>query len=215
MKKTLALIFICLISIQGFSIDIVDIFYLIPTNIDLKIKKELVDFYNQETAKIKESERQRTDCKDLINVIDKTNGFLSLSINCGDGGIEFCYWNRESGNKIIAVNQFGYATSKFTQTIDFYLLKEDSVIVKLDSDIIVPYEEIRTELLKSELNDKLTKEAKQHGLFKNEAIVFELPRFGKVIQVSYGLDNSGNWLEKFLENKTCELIWIDLKLVLK
>jgi hypothetical protein len=215
MKKTLALIFTCLISIQGFSIDIVDIFYLIPTNIDLEIKKELVDFYNQETAKIKESERQRTDCKDLINVIDKSNGFLSLSIHCGDGGIEICYWNRECGDKIIAVNQFGYATSKFTQTIDFYLLKEDSVIAKLDSDIIVPYEEIRTELLKSELNDKLTKEAKQHGLFENEAIVFELPRFGKVIKASYGLDNSGNWLAKFLDNKTCELSWIDLKLVLK
>lgn len=216
MKKTFALIFTCFISLQGFSIDIVDIFYLIPTNIYLEKKKELVDFYNQETTKVKESERHRTDCKDLIKVIDKSNGFLSLSTNCGDGEIEYCFWKRVNGDKIIAINQIGYATSKFTEKIDFYLLENDTLLTKLDSDnTVVPFEGIRTVLLKSSLNDKLILEAKQNGLFDNEAIVFELPRFGKDIKASYGLDNSGNWLAKFLENKTCELSWTDLKLEIK
>ena len=211
MKKILTLIFTSLITLQVFSIDIVDIFYLVPTNIDIERKKELVDFYNHETAKINESEREMLGWE-FINVIDKTNGFLSLSTTGGDGGIEICYWKRENGNKIIAVYQVGYATSKFTQTINFYLLKMDSVLTKLDSDIIVPYKEIRIELLKNELTEKLTKEAKQYGLFENEAVVFELPRFGKVVKAEYGTDNSDNWHSRLLKNETCELIWDDLKL---
>jgi len=214
MKKALIVVLICFLSMKGFSNNIVDIFYLIPAGIDLDTKKELVDFYYKETSKIKESERQRTSCKDFVNVIDKSNGFLSLSINCGDGIIEICYWTQESGDKLIAINNYGFATSKFTETIDFYLLK-DSKLKKLESENIIPYEKIRTKLLRNELNDQLILEAKQNGLYEDESIVFELPRYGKAIKASFGLDDSDNWSSRLLDKRACELSWNNLKLELK
>lgn len=214
MKTTIGILLICFISLKGFGIDIVDIFYLIPNNIGLEKKKELVAFYNQVTAKIEESERQRENCDDIIKVIDKLNGFLSLGINCGDGGIEYCYWNINNNSIIIAVNEFGYATNKFTQRISFYLLDENFELTKLESESIIPYEEIRTELLKKDLNGKLILEAKQEGLFENENIVFELPRFGKDIKVSFGFVNQ-KLSNRLLERNNCELEWENLKLVIK
>jgi hypothetical protein len=215
MKTIIGILLFCFISLKGFGIDIVDIFYLIPSDIELERKKELVNFYNKETSKIEESERCPADCKDMINVIDKLNGFLSLIINCGDGRIEYCFWNNENGSIIIAVNKFGYATSKFTRSIDFYLLEENSNLTKLESENVIPYAEIRSELIKNDLNDRLMLEAKQIGLFKNEFIVFELPRYGKDIKVSFGLDDIKIWSDRLLKKLVCELKWNNFKLELK
>ena len=212
MKKTLILLFVCVISLHGFSIDIVDIFYLIPTNIELDTKKELVDFYDRETAQIAEIKRERTNCKDFIRVIDKANGFLSLSTNCGDAVIELCYWNTKNGEKLVVVNNYEFATSKFTQDIDFYILKKDTMLTKLESESVLPYNLIRNELLKDGLSDGLILEAKKHGLFENETIVFELPRFAKTIKARFGTDDSDNWSSSLLDKKYCELSWNNLAL---
>lgn len=50
-------------------------------------KKKLEVFYYRGPAKIKESERHARSCKDLINVVDKRNGFLELSTNSGEVAI--------------------------------------------------------------------------------------------------------------------------------
>ncbi len=57
--------------------------------------------------------------------------------------------------------------------------------------------------------------ARQLELYKQENIVLELPRFGKRIKATYGIDNSDNWRTRLLEHDSVELGWDQLNLVIQ
>lgn len=217
MKKSIVLILFLLSFRSAYTTNIVDVFKQLPAeyglNLTLAEKEKLIDTYYSSTVKMEEAKRLPTGEISIL-IIDIKNGFMKLSTTYGDGGFELCYWNRPNAEKLIAVNHYGWATSKYTQSIDFLLLDAEAVFNVLSQKQVVPYNHIRNYLLKDNLTSSQILQQDQLELHKAENMVFELPRYGKSIIATFGVDNSENWKAELLKHVEVELIWEELNLVI-
>jgi hypothetical protein len=183
-------------------------------NLNVSEREQLLETYYNVTIKTEESNRHPSG-EISITLIDIKNGYMKISANYGDAGLEICYWNREKTEKLIAINHYGYATSKFTIAISFLLYQDKSDFTELQSTEIIPYADISKHLNKNKMTSDEQKLARQLELYKQENIVLELPRFGKRIKATYGIDNSDNWRTRLLEHDSVELGWDQLNLVIQ
>lgn len=209
MKKIIFLIIALSVESHGFGKNIIDIFYMLPSetilNKNLEQRKRLVDYYLTETIKIQEKERFPSSQEKLIKTIDKANGFMEI-FDGSEGSIEICYWNQNNNEKIIAINHVACAMFEGTVKLTFYKLTFDNRLEKLEIDKVVPYDDIHNKLIKNELSESDNEILKRSGILSKENIILDLPRYGKEIKVKFGWDEIDD-KQKFIMRNECFLYW--------
>ncbi len=182
-------------------------------NKNVEQRKKLVDYYLTETIKIQEKERVPSSQEKLIKTIDKANGFMEI-YDGSEGSIEICYWNQDNNEKIIAINHVACAMFEGTVKLTFYKLTIDNRLVKLETDKVVPYNDIQNRLIKEGLSESDNEILEKSGILSKENIIMELPRLGKEIKVKFGWDEIDDKQRLIVRNE-CSLIWENYRLTLK
>ena len=148
----------------------------------------------------------------MIKTIAKANGFIEI-YDGSEGSIEICYWSQDNNEKIIAINHVACATFEGTVKLTFYKLTYDDKLIKIATDKVMPYTEIQSRLIKSELSDSDNEILKKSGILSKENIILELPRFGKEIKAKFGWDEIDD-KERYIARKECSLIWKNYRLTI-
>ena len=131
-----------------------------------------------------------------------------------EGSIEVCYWNKSNNEKIIAINHVACAMFEGTVKLTFYKLTIDNRLVKLETDKVVPYDDIHNRLITEGLSESNNEILKKSGILSKENIILDLPRYGKEIKVKFGWDEIDD-KQRFIMRNECFLIWKNYTLTLK
>ncbi|MBS2214035.1 hypothetical protein KEM09_21695 [Carboxylicivirga mesophila] len=200
-----------------FCTNIIDIFYKIPSeyllNKNIEQRKDLVLNYNSEAKEKGKVEVVSYPPDRLIRIIDKSNGFMEM-YDGWDGTIQICYWNIGKEEKIVAINHVVCATFDTTVRLTFFKLTASDALIKLETESIVPYNEIFRVLLKEEISAKEMNDIEEAGIKSEDNVILSLPRFGRDIYVSLGYSEINN-RDAYIARDNCTLFWEDFKLKVK
>lgn len=143
--------------------------------------------------------------------VDESNAFLSITKaplleNGEEEWSDICYWNLKN-KKLIAVSFVGCYPACYMIQFKFFILKNNKLYEQDIEDIILGYNTIYDDFIKDEkARDRISKMDISNG-----GVIFDLPREGKDIIVSYYSD--GAYTSEFIKGNRMLLKWQNGKFI--
>lgn len=191
--------------------NILDFFIGVPDSSVLTLPKS-------ERSKIVRLSKNNRSAKDATAIIKKhglnytfenvdvKNGYLKL-IGAMEGHLEMCYWNLQSGKKLVGVYHESCGPGCYPETLNFYLYSAGKY-TSVPFDKVFP--DLHEKIFGSQQKDDFDSAFQTD--FK-ETMTLKLPQKGKNIVVKWGSDEFLAENRQKMKGNQANLIWRDGKFI--
>ncbi len=207
MKKNVVLIIVLMFALNVHSQKITDFFLMLPDSSVMYLPKADRELIVKHSADNVTKDDMYLDFEQGkvnygFSIMDIKNGYLELT-GMMEGRMQFCYWNKADGTKLIAAYEEGCGPVCGVVSFDFYVYDGKKLTPVKRSDIIP---DIYDDFFTGD-PEKQKAEIEKEDVFAT--LLYELPRTGKNITAKFGNEESQAYYKKYAKGDRMELIWND------